>query len=73
MNRKIVGFHRDEHGDWVAELDCLHGQHVHHKPPFFNRPWVESREGRNNMLGYELDCVLCERPESPQKLTPQNQ
>ena len=24
MLRKIVGLHQDEHGEWVAELDCRH-------------------------------------------------
>jgi len=38
--RKIVGFHQDENGDWVAELECGHGQHVRHKPPWTSRPWV---------------------------------
>lgn len=65
MKRKITGFHKDEHNDWVAELDCFHGQHVRHKPPFFNRPWVELDAGRNGMLGSELDCVRCDRLELP--------
>jgi tellurite resistance-related uncharacterized protein len=65
MQRKITGFHQDEQKDWVAELDCFHGQHVRHKPPFFNRPWVESEAGRASMLGVELDCVLCDRLEWP--------
>lgn len=34
MRRQIIGFHRDEEGDWVAEPDCLHAQHVCHRPPF---------------------------------------
>lgn len=61
MKRAIVGFHRDEAGDWVAELDCTHNQHVRHAPPFTNRPWVESREGRAAHLGAVLECVLCDR------------
>lgn len=24
----IIGFHRDDEGDWVAELSCSHSQHV---------------------------------------------
>ncbi len=39
MNHRIVGFHQDEHQDWVAELDCGHNQHVRHDPPFQTRPW----------------------------------
>jgi tellurite methyltransferase len=38
--RHIEGFHQDTEGDWVAELDCLHRQHVRHRPPFQKRPWV---------------------------------
>jgi hypothetical protein len=32
-NRKIVGFHRDDLGDWVADLECGHAQHLRHNPP----------------------------------------
>jgi tellurite methyltransferase len=60
MKRKIIGFHQDKQQDWIADLECSHGQHVRHKPPFFNRPWVESEAGRAGMLGAELDCVLCD-------------
>ena len=63
--RPIDGFHQDEHGDWVAELRCGHGQHVRHKPPFWSRPWVLTEEGRNEKLGVELPCVLCGRFELP--------
>tara|TARA_R110002049_G_scaffold71737_2_gene184589 strand:+ start:2225 stop:2416 length:192 start_codon:yes stop_codon:yes gene_type:complete len=60
MKRKIVGYHKDDLGDWVAELECGHNQHVRHNPPWINRPWVETREGRESMLGYELNCKLCD-------------
>ena len=69
MNRQIVGFGVDEAGDPFARLDCGHRQHVRHKPPFFNRPWVASQEGRDSMLGSALDCVLCDRMEWPEGLT----
>jgi hypothetical protein len=26
--RQVTGFHRDEEGHWVAELECEHNQHV---------------------------------------------
>ena len=68
MERKITGYHRDEEGDWVAELDCHHGQHVRNKPPFTNRPWVESEEGRAKKLGTTLNCVKCDRLEFPDGL-----
>lgn len=63
--RAITGFHQDEHGDWVAELSCGHGQHVRHKPPFWSRPWVLTADGRTEKLGAPLPCVLCERFEMP--------
>lgn len=68
MNRTIVDYHKDENDDWVAELDCCHGQHVRHKPPFINRPWVENQTGRDAMLGEVLDCLKCDRLEWPDGL-----
>lgn len=60
MKRRIIGYHTDDRQDWVAELDCGHGQHVRHNPPWVIRPWTESREGRDAMLGIELNCKLCD-------------
>jgi hypothetical protein len=60
MQRRITGFHQDEHGDWVAELECGHGQHVRHNPPWTNRPWVTTAEGRAQYLGQALRCRKCE-------------
>jgi tellurite resistance-related uncharacterized protein len=68
MIRTIDGFHLDDAGDWVAELSCLHGQHVRHRPPFWDRAWVESEEGRRGRVGSELDCPLCDRAELPDSL-----
>ena len=68
MNRTIVAFHPDDRGDWVAELACLHGQHVRHAPPFRLAPWVLEESGRAERVGSELDCPLCDRAELPQGL-----
>ena len=68
MQRTVEGFHQDEEGDWVAELSCLHGQHVRHRPPFFDRPWVLTPEGRAAHLGSPIDCPLCDRAELPEDL-----
>lgn len=57
--RAIVGFHQDEVGDWVADLACGHQQHVRHKPPLRNRPWVLTRAGREQFLGKSLACRAC--------------
>jgi len=63
MKQAISGFHLDEEKDWVAELVCGHFQHVRHKPPFINRPWVVSVEGRHAMLGHQLQCKKCDLAE----------
>lgn len=65
MERAITGFHQDETGDWVAELDCGHDQHVRHRPPFQVREWVLTREGRTARRRQPLDCPLCDRGELP--------
>ncbi|HEU5304842.1 MAG TPA: DUF3565 domain-containing protein [Gemmatimonadales bacterium] len=61
MKQRITGFHRDEEGHWVAELECGHGQHVRHDPPWQERPWVTTEAGRQGRLGVALDCLKCER------------
>jgi tellurite resistance-related uncharacterized protein len=65
VRRVIDGFHQDDDGDWVAELSCLHSQHVRHRPPFQERPWVVSEAGRAERIGTPLDCPLCDRMELP--------
>ena len=59
MQRRIIGFHTDEEGHWVAELDCGHTVHMRHEPPWQNRPWVLTKAGRDEMLGVVLDCKKC--------------
>jgi tellurite methyltransferase len=63
MRRQIVEFDRDDAGEWVAVLSCLHRQHVRHRPPFQDRPWVQTEEGRATRLGSDIDCPLCDRAE----------
>jgi Protein of unknown function (DUF3565). len=57
--RHVVGFHQDELGDWVADLECGHTQHVRHDPPWQQRPWVITEVGRAEHIGMTLGCVLC--------------
>jgi hypothetical protein len=64
MNQRIIGYHLDEHGDWVADLACGHGQHVRHQPPMTYRPWVLTQAGRDQHLGQIMNCKKCE--EQPQ-------
>ena len=68
MKQPIAGYHQDQLGDWVAELACGHNQHVRHDPPWQNRPWVVSAEGRASMLGFELNCKKCEEGAPPDNL-----
>lgn len=63
MQQAIIGFHLDEENDWVADLACGHAQHVRHNPPWQNRPWVITEEGRKEKLGVRLECKKCEEQE----------
>lgn len=60
MERKIVGFHQDDEQHWVAELECGHDQHARHDPPWSERPWVVTSEGRAGALGRVLNCRKCD-------------
>ena len=60
MKQKICAYHQDDEFDWVAELECGHYQHVRHNPPWINRPWVETEQGRQSNLGFDLECKKCD-------------
>ena len=60
MKRAIVAFHQDEFEHWVADLVCGHAQHVRHDPPWQERLWVIGESGRSEMIGSELNCVICD-------------
>lgn len=68
MRRTMTGFHRDDGGDWVAELSCLHRQHVRHRPPIWEAAWIEDDAQRDARIGRPLDCPLCDRAELPEDL-----
>jgi uncharacterized protein DUF3565 len=61
VQRAIVGFDQDAHGDWIAELACGHRRHVRHRPPFELRPWVVDGDARRARLGTRIDCGLCDQ------------
>ena len=68
MRQSITGYHQDELQDWVAELACGHNQHVRHMPPWQERPWVVTDEGRRSRLGALLDCRKCDEGAPPDRL-----
>lgn len=70
MNQAITGYHKDAEGHWVAQLACVHNQHVRHDPPWMNRAWVITPEGRQSMLGHVLQCVKCDEGAPPDERPP---
>jgi hypothetical protein len=60
MKVRIVGFRQDEAGEWIVDLECGHSQHIRHNPPWTERAWVLSPEGRAAHLGGELECRKCD-------------
>ena len=60
MKTTITGFHQDEQEHWVAKLACGHTRHFRHDPPWQERVWVTTAQGRNTFIGLELECTVCE-------------
>jgi len=65
MERRIVGFRQDDERHWVARLECGHNRHVRHQPPWMERPWVLTPEGREAALGRSLNCRKCDSGAPP--------
>ena len=63
MQRTITGFYQDEENHWAARLDCGHGLHMRHDPPWQLRPWVLTEEGRAQRIGQFVDCKKCDAGE----------
>jgi tellurite methyltransferase len=70
MQRPIVRFGHDDEGVPIALLSCGHPQHIRHNPPFVNRAWITTEQGRASMLGQTLNCVRCEAFELPPGFVP---
>lgn len=70
MEQKILGFHQDDERHWVAELACGHNQHVRHDPPWTQRPWTTTPEGRAGVLGRTLVCRKCDTGAPPDRPLP---
>jgi hypothetical protein len=60
VDRRITDYHQDAEGDWVADLECGHSQHIRHDPPWQVRPWVLAESSRRKRLGSILNCLLCD-------------
>jgi hypothetical protein len=63
MQRAVVGFSLDGERHWVARLECGHGVHVRHDPPWMVREWVLTEEGRAARVGRLMECKRCEEAE----------
>ncbi len=59
MQQPILGYRRDDEGQWVAVLGCGHTRHLRHEPPWQVREWVLTPEGRESRLGALLECADC--------------
>lgn len=68
MQQAIIGFHLDDEQHWVADLACGHTQHVRHTPPWQNRPWVMTEQGRKEKLGVMLECKKCDEKDSADEI-----
>jgi hypothetical protein len=43
-----------------SDLECGHRRHMRHQPPWEDRPWVMTPEGRRRWLDTEVECRTCE-------------
>ncbi len=64
MLQTILGFEIDEEYHYVALLSCGHRQHMSHLPPWQNRPWVMSAQGRQEKIATPIDCKQCDFPKN---------
>ncbi|MDF3844484.1 DUF3565 domain-containing protein [Pseudomonas citronellolis] len=58
---RLLDFHQDEDGHWVAVLSCGHTQHLRHQPPWQSCPWVLDAEARAALIGRPFTCGWCAR------------
>jgi hypothetical protein len=60
MQRSVTGFYQDEEEHWAARLECGHGLHVRHDPPWQVRKWVTTEAGRAARIGRLMECKRCD-------------
>ncbi|MBH9395438.1 DUF3565 domain-containing protein [Pseudomonas aeruginosa] len=63
---RVIDFHQDEEGHWVAVLSCGHTQHLRHQPPWQSRAWVLDENARHRQLGRPFRCGWCAREQEEQ-------
>ncbi|KTC63706.1 pressure-regulated protein [Pseudomonas fluorescens ABAC62] len=56
---RIIGFHQDKDGHWVAELSWGHTQHLRHQPLWQSRAWVLDASLRLEKIGQPFACGWC--------------
>jgi hypothetical protein len=64
MQRQVISFYQDDEQHWAARLDCGHGQHVRHDPPWTVREWVTNEAGRAARIGSWMECKKCDEANS---------
>ncbi|MCP8463211.1 DUF3565 domain-containing protein [Pseudomonas sp. ZM23] len=64
---RLLDFHQDEEGHWVAVLSCGHTQHLRHQPPWQSRPWVIDAQQRQAMIGRHFSCGWCTKEQNSDK------
>ncbi|MGH7607499.1 MAG: DUF3565 domain-containing protein [Gemmatimonadales bacterium] len=62
VHSRIVGYHWDADGHWIAELSCGHARHIRHEPPWTVSAWVTTAAGRAARVGTLLACGECSAP-----------
>ena len=72
MLQAIVEFRLDDEQHWIADLACGHSQHVRHTPPWQNRPWVMTEQGRKEKLAMKLECKNCEETQRSDRVNKHN-
>ncbi|WP_207885965.1 DUF3565 domain-containing protein [Pseudomonas sp. 30_B] len=64
---RLLDFHQDEDGYWVAVLSCGHTQHLRHQPPWQSRPWVLDPQQRQAQIGRPFPCGWCAKEQNSDK------
>jgi hypothetical protein len=69
---RLLDFHQDAQGHWVASLSCGHSQHLRHQPPWQNRAWVMAATQRQARLGKPFPCGWCSQQAAAPTLNESN-